>query len=442
MRINSKLTKIIFFLTLSVTLVLATFFLAVKFFFPESLTIEAGRENMLLFNIPLSAKIMPNAVEVLSVNQKSVTDNINVSLSDPVYLQSKDVGEFNVELSLFGLLTIKNVTVNVLPETYLIPSGMAVGVKVKTDGIMVLGTGVVRAESGSVEPAKSIIKSGDMILSANSKTMKTKADFIKLVEESDGNPISILINRDGQEIKETITPIKCTDDEVYKIGIWIRDSTGGIGTMTYYNPETQFFGALGHGILDVDTKLLMKIKEGSISHSNLTSVKKGKKGGPGELVGLILDDEVIGSVLKNTKYGIYGKIDNSQKEAFEKLSKPYPIALKQDVHEGRATILCTVNGQDIKEYDVFVESVNRFSTDDAKGMIIRIVDEDLVEATGGIVQGMSGSPILQDGKIIGAVTHVFVQDPTKGYGIFIENMLRQEKGESTDSSFLSLSCIS
>jgi len=206
----------------------------------------------------------------------------------------------------------------------------------------------------------------------------------------------------------------------------VRDSTQVIGTITYLDPNTGKFAALGHGILDVDTRKLMTVRYGDVMKTEIKSVKKGKKGLPGELIGDIKTDEVIGQVRLNNEYGLYGKLDNPN--SWSSLGSPVKIGLQNEVEEGPAVIISNVDGITAKEYDIYIESINKNSQDDSKGMVIRITDEELLEKTNGIVQGMSGSPIIQNNKLVGAVTHVFVQDPSKGYGIFIEKMLQQEKG--------------
>ena len=227
-------------------------------------------------------------------------------------------------------------------------------------------------------------------------------------------------------IQTEIVPIYSEKDNEYKIGTWIKDGTQGIGTLTYVDPETLDFGALGHGITDSDLKKLIPIKQGEITKASITSIKKGEKGEPGEISGIIeySDPSIIGSVSQNTSLGIFGKINDNGVDYL--CHKKIPVAFQNEVHEGKATILASITGEGVGEYEVYVQKVAQYSTEPTKGMIVKITDERLLDLTHGIVQGMSGSPIIQDGKLIGAITHVFVQDPTKGYGIFIENMLNTD----------------
>ena len=390
--------------------------------FPNQINLTENIEHRLNFNSPFSATIQADAVNVLKVNDQPVEDNINVTLSDPLTIQSSQACTAQMTLNAFGV-PIKRVTLDILPEIEVVPCGLTVGVEIKTDGVMVLGTGPVKTKAGdALKPSEGKLETGDLILDVNGKPLNDKKDLIAAVEKSQSD-LELKIKRNDALLTTTVSPVKSEADDQNKIGVWVRDATRGIGTITYYNPVSQRFGALGHGILDVDTKQLMTVKEGTIMEAQITDIKKGDKGSPGELVGELHADVTLGNIKVNTPYGIYGSM---YLLGVNKLTaKKMPIALQDQVHDGPAVIYSNVDSE-IKQYDVYIENVNRFSNDETKGMVLRITDPALLRKTNGIVQGMSGSPIMQDGKIIGAVTHVFVQDPTKGYGIFIENMLRQE----------------
>ncbi len=419
-----KKRLIIFILTVAISVIILSPFI-LTIFLPEEIHLIEGEEHLFKFNLPVEANIVDEGELVLNINNNPVSENIHIDLSKSFTVLSQNKGAVDVELKLFGMIPLKTVKVDVISDMQVVPCGNTIGVKINTDGVMVLGTGYVNSEDGnSYEPSKGIIKSGDLILQANDVKLENKEQLIEQIEKSNGNPINLEIKRDDEVVQASINPIKSVDDKLYKAGIWVRDSTQGIGTITYYNPQSGKFGALGHGILDVDTSKLMSVKDGQITDSKITSVKKGQKGEPGELIGSILSENVFGNIKTNTPYGIYGTINS-------KINKNLPtetmtIGLQQEVHEGKAFIRSNILDGEIKEYEINIQSVSKFSNDDSKGMIIKITDSRLLENTNGIVQGMSGSPIIQDGKLIGAVTHVFVQDPTKGYGIFIENMLKQE----------------
>jgi len=324
-------------------------------------------------------------------------------------------------LKAFGL-PIKNLNIDVFQDMEVIPWGRTVGVRIDTNGILVLGTGLVTDNRGvSNNPVDGILKSGDLIILADGNALNNKEDLITAVKAS-GDSMSLVIQRDGKRSETVVRPTTGINGQK-NLGIWVRDSTQGIGTITYYNPMTRKFAALGHGIMDIDTKKLMVIKSGELWPSNIYDIKKGRKGAPGELVGKMDQKLIFGRVTANSAMGIFGSIESSQDIPKETMK----IALQNRVHEGPAKILSNIVGSEINEYDVYIESVNRYSQDSSRGMVIRITDPKLLSKTGGIVQGMSGSPIMQGDRLIGAITHVFVQDPAKGYGIFIENMIKQEK---------------
>lgn len=423
---NKKKRFLLFFLAGLVSIIILSPFLLATFFLPEEIHLIQGEEHIFKFNIPIKATVVDEGKSVLNINNKPVNENINIDFLKEFSISSAQSGQINLKFKLLGIVPIKTVKVDIMSDMEVVPCGNTVGVRINTDGVMVLGTGLVNGSDGNEhEPAKGILKSGDLILEANNKELKNKEQLIEQVEKYDGNPINLKIKREEEVIQTSIIPIKSNESNVYKIGIWVRDSTQGIGTITYYNPKSKKFGALGHGILDVDTNSLMSVREGIITESEITSVKKGKKGTPGELVGNIIGENELGNIKINSKYGIYGFVNN-------KINKVLPtetmtIGLKQDIHEGKAYIRSNILNNEMKDYEIYIQSINKLSNDDSKGMIIKITDPELIENTNGIVQGMSGSPIIQDNKLIGAVTHVFVQEPTKGYGIFIENMLKQDQ---------------
>jgi len=368
------------------------------------------------------AEISGESLEVLKINEGITDEGLKLSFDNEPDIIRKENLQTGSGLSAFDT-QLKKVDSEAKEQIKVIPCGMTVGVKIETDGIMVLGCAYVNGEDGTAyNPAEGLIIQGDMILSINGREVENNSQLRDEIQNSpDG--VNIKIKREEKLIEVFIKPVMCIDGGMSKIGVWVRDSTQGIGTVTYINPETLKFGALGHGIMDVDTKKLMSVKSGELTSAQVYSIKKGKKGSPGELVGDIEEGEHFGNVKLNSQYGLYGIVENAgawlQMEAI-------PIAQHNQITEGPAVILSNIGVNDVEEFQVYIESLNKYSADDSKGMVIKITDEKLLEKTSGIVQGMSGSPILQNGMIVGAVTHVFVQDPTKGYGIFIEKMLNQE----------------
>ena len=301
----------------------------------------------------------------------------------------------------------------------LIPSGRTVGITMDTKGLLVLGTGSVNGEEKKdFAPCKGILQTGDLILEANGQFMENKEMLMEAVEKSEGKAVSLLVERNGRERELSVLPVFSAADGSYKIGAWIRDSIQGIGTVTYIDPNSGSFGALGHGVYDADTDMLMDIRDGSLTAAELTGIVKGQKGKAGELTGKIDLQEKIGVVEENTETGIFGTAE----ELFL-AGEALPVANRNEIRKGKAEILSDLEGKGVCSYEIEIEGFGKKDSRNHKDMTIRITDERLLQLTGGIVQGMSGSPIIQDGKLVGAVTYVLVNDPTRGYGIFIENML-------------------
>lgn len=378
------------------------------------------------FNIPMEANIETEEVGAISVNDLKVPSNqIKINLNEPFRLTSSRKGKYSVNLKLFGLINFKNISLDVIEASELIPCGNPIGIYVETDGILVLGSGRITGEDGlNYEPITNKLKSGDYILAINNTPVLRKKDLINEIQNCNGKDITLLIRRNEEKITVRVTPVR-TASGSYKIGAWIRDNTQGIGTLTFISPDGQF-GALGHGITDIDTGLLMEVKAGTIYGAEIMSIIKGKEGEPGELIGMIRqsDKYKLGSITNNTYQGIFGKIIGLNEINNNRIisSEPLEMGLKQEVERGKATIRCTIE-ENVEDYEIEIESVDISNSNHSKGMVIRITDQRLLDLTGGIVQGMSGSPIIQNNKIIGAVTHVFIQDSTKGYGTFIENMV-------------------
>lgn len=390
---------------------------------PEEILIITGEEQKISFRFPISAEIEGESVGVLEINRKPLEkDSIKIDLSDAVTMEASETTNATMEIKLFGLIPLKKVEIAAVTPESVVVGGSAIGIHVETDGILVLGTTTVTGEDKmTYEPAENRLKSGDYIVEVNGVTMTEKEDLMKLLKDSDGSTLRCKVRR-GTEIVETaVTPVR-TADGSYKIGTWIRDDTQGIGTLTYITPDGKF-GALGHGITDIDTGVIMEVGDGAAYDAEILRIVKGEPGEPGELSGVIhrSEDECLGTVVKNTAQGIFGTVKEDCK--LYSTDRTMEIGFKQEVKKGKATILCEINGS-VNEYEIEIQQVDYANRNHAKGLVIKITDEELLELTGGIVQGMSGSPIIQNGKLIGAVTHVFIRDSTKGYGTFIENMIQ------------------
>ncbi len=347
--------------------------------------------------------------------------SIHVDFAHTVKFRANEIDAYQMELKLFGVLPYKQVDVEVIQDKLLIPSGMPIGIYVKTDGVLVVGIGEFESSGGdNVSPAKYVLQKGDYILKCNGEAVENKKQFISMVEDSAGEDMVLTIRRNNEVTDVMINADKNRMEE-WKLGIWIRDNAQGIGTMTYEGADSTF-GALGHGINDVDTSILMNLEEGTLYKTEIVGITRGANGAPGELTGYIEYDSenVIGEITENTAAGIFGICDEELME--NSVYDPIPIALKQEISLGPAQIICSVSGEP-EFYDVEIVEVNLDQENVNRGIVIRVVDEKLLTLTGGIIQGMSGSPIIQNGKLAGAVTHVLVNDSTKGYGIFIEEML-------------------
>lgn len=389
---------------------------------PDKIHIVVDEEEEFNFQLPIEAKIESDNAEVSFTNASNIPSNqITVNLNEAFSLKSKKTGNYQIQMKLFGFLPIKSIDVSVIEQTQVIPCGFPVGIYLETDGILVVGSAKVVDLHGTImEPAYMVVKSGDYIKKINGETVNSKEEMIKKVKDSGGKEMILTIRRNEEEMTVKITPVE-TEPEEYKLGIWVRDDAQGIGTLTYLTAQGEF-GGLGHGVSDVDTGMLLEACGGKLYEARILSIIKGEAGTPGGLSGVINYNEkaVLGEITKNTSQGIFGKASFELRNIVG--SEAMDIGLRQEVKLGEAYVRCKIEGE-MKDYKILITKIDNSSHNLNKGMEIKIVDEELLEKTNGIVQGMSGSPIIQNGKLIGAVTHVFVQDSTKGYGIFIENML-------------------
>ncbi|MBT2677571.1 SpoIVB peptidase [Bacillus sp. ISL-35] len=365
-----------------------------------------------------------NAVQVTA----PLTDSsITVDQKDEtVSIEAKRHGKDEMVLELAGF-PVKKVDVNVLKDFKVRPGGQSIGVKLNTVGVLVVGHHQVQADEGRVSPGELAgIKKGDIITEINGQQIEKMADVGPFVKQAgaDGKPLDVVIKRENEKIKTRLQPKKDVNENTYKLGLYIRDSAAGIGTMTFYHPQSKKYGALGHVISDMDTKKPIVVEDGQIVRSTVTSIEKGGKGNPGEkLARFSSDREVIGNIRRNSPFGIFGELNKDITNGV--FDKPLPIALSHQVKEGPAKILTVVNNDEVNLFDIEIVSTIPQKFPATKGMVIKVTDPELLEKTGGIVQGMSGSPIIQDNKLVGAVTHVFVNDPTSGYGVHIEWMLNE-----------------
>lgn len=328
-------------------------------------------------------------------------------------------------LKLLGLVPVKNININQIPELQVYPGGIPLGIKINTKGLLVVAYSDIRYDDKVIisPAAQSGINIGDLILKINDNVLKSSQELITLVNENGDKPIKITLDRKGEILTKEIAPVKSLVDNKYKIGLWLRDSTAGVGTLTFYDKNSGGFGALGHPITDVDTNNLLTIGNGEIVESSIISVRKGVRGNPGELKGIFVNESTcVGNILSNTECGIFGLANKNLVD--ESKFKPMKIALRNEIKEGAAQIITTLDENGPQYYDITIEKLLPQDGPGSKSMIIKITDSKLLEKTGGIIQGMSGSPIIQNNKLVGAVTHVLINKPDTGYGIYIEWMIK------------------
>jgi stage IV sporulation protein B len=300
-----------------------------------------------------------------------------------------------------------------------IPVGQAVGIKLFSKGVLVVGLSDVETGSGVVSPARECgLRSGDIITQINSESINSIDQVTDLIQQLEGEEMSLRVSRGSKTLQLTGEAVQCLSDGTFRLGAWLRDSMAGIGTVTYYDPDTGQFAALGHGISDVDTGLLMPIRSGGIMNAQITGVVKGSASAPGELHGSFDLTQDLGRLTANTDRGIFGTLTEGAWTG-----TAVPVASRKEVKVGEASILANIEGDQVEEFSVEILRVYPAAMSETRNLMLRITDPRLLEKTGGVVQGMSGSPILQNGKLVGAVTHVLLEDPTRGYGILAENML-------------------
>ena len=375
--------------------------------------------TVVYININLSQDFKIKKGETLSISSVIPVTAVYNGAKLSQISNTKNVGEeFSVDLKAFGIIPITQVSVEVVDELHVAVLGNPFGMKIYTDGVLVSEITDVATENGTKNPARTAgIRVGDYIVSVDNQKIYTNEDLVKIVENSNGKKLKFEVMRNNKKVYFSFCAVKSTETSTYKIGAWVKDSSAGIGILTFYSPSSGIICGLGHGVCDSDSEKLLKINSGEIVSAEILSVEKGEIGSPGKLTGK-LNFKTLGEIDLNCEIGIYSHL--SVDLQIEKLTE---IALKQEITDGTAQIISTIDGDEPKAYscNIKIRTANYHSK--TQNILVTITDEDLLSTTGGIVQGMSGSPIIQNGKLIGAVTHVLVDDPTKGYAIFAENML-------------------
>jgi stage IV sporulation protein B len=335
-------------------------------------------------------------------------------------------GKLNINMKFLGLFPLKTVSIDVVPKVEVVPGGHSIGVLMRSKGVMVVGYSPVVNETGNeVYPAKDAgVEIGDIIISINNQTVNTDGEAAKLIDRlgTEQKAMDLHVKRKDKLFNLTLIPQYCSETKRNRVGLYIRDSAAGVGTLTFYEPKSGFYGALGHIIADPETSKQIKMGEGRIINASIQGINQSEKGRPGEKIGAFVDNtNLSGDIQRNSPLGIFGKLN------MDIINSHYPgtipVAFTNQVKEGPAEILTVVEDEKIEKFEIMIEKVNMQQKPNTKGLTIRITDSKLLSITGGIIQGMSGSPIIQDGQLIGAVTHVFVNDPTRGYGVLAEWML-------------------
>ncbi len=386
---------------------------------PNSIIIFEGEELNLKTVVGLKVK-RANGTNMPVIQASSLGESEQSS-------KYETAGTFELNLNLFGTIPVKEIDVNVIPKTKVVPMGNLIGAKLYTSGVLVVGMSEIQGDDQQKhKPYEgSGIEEGDMIVEMDSKKIANTDELVETVNNSKGKEIQIKYVRNDETITTSIQPIKSEDNE-YKLGLWVRDAAAGVGTLTFYEPSTGKFAALGHGIVDVDTGDIIKIANGELVTSNLVAIKKGEKGAPGEIKGSIDYGVTIGNISKNTNFGVFGLVSNKNNLNLNG-AKEYEVALRSEIQTGEAEIICELENGKKEQYKIEISKIYTSNNYDNKSMMIKITDERLLQKTGGIIQGMSGSPIIQNGKFVGAITNVLVSDPTTGYAIFGDLMVKQMK---------------
>lgn len=374
---------------------------------PDRIYMTGGSDSAYDFAVPVKVVLKDGGTEVFENFSRQSGEN--------------PPKQYTVTCKLFGIFPVKDVEVMLVNENYVYASGMPVGIYAKTDGVLIIGTGAVEDAVGKESrPSENLVKSGDYIVSINGEAVSEKDDLMEKINDYGENREVLGIRRNREYIEVAVNPVKNKQGN-YKLGIWVRDDLAGVGTLTYCERDGKF-GALGHAISDCDTGNLMEMSRGFIYKTDIIGIKKGRSGEPGELSGIINygKEERLGRITKNLPTGIRGQLEGNAEKVYR--GGLCEVGYKQEIRLGTAYVVSYVSGES-RLYEIQIENLDYSGREANKGILFRVTDKALLEQTGGIVQGMSGSPIVQNGKIIGAVTHVFVQDSTRGYGIFIENML-------------------
>lgn len=406
------------------------------------LVVSASGYSFYISNIPNNIEIFEDETKQIdigfpfNINCNEATKVLKYSNNGNPLLKKINIspiqkGNATIQLTLFNKIAVKDIAVNVIPNYRVIPGGHSIGVKMNIKGVLVVGLEDIKTAQGVINPGLNAgLQIGDVLLEVDGNKVQNAKHVQELINNK--KEVKLKIKRKDEILNIKITPALSASDNQYRMGLWVRDKTAGIGTLTFYDPQSKVFGALGHAITDSDTGVLLNVQNGEILNSKVVSVRQGRSGNPGEIKGIFYEtDFPLGQLIRNTNYGIFGNTYNNIVNPM--YSSGIEIGYQSEVKKGKAYILTTLDDNKIEKYEINIDKINYQMKPNTKSMVIRVTDKKLLKKSGGIIQGMSGSPIIQNGKLIGAVTHVFVNDPKKGYAIFIEWMLKEgEKSETSD----------
>ena len=380
----------------------------------------------ILYIYVANISLIPKEIVLLEGEELNLKKMFGIQTVETAKTSNNNYNVSNLEVNMFGSIPLKDVKVTVIDDIEVVPIGKIIGLKLYTNGVLVVGMSEIEdCNNKLIKPYQNTdIKEGDTILKINENEIQDIDVLKEVVNKSEGENLKLTILRDGSILTSNITPVK-TDDKEYKLGLWVKDAATGVGTMTYYEPNSKSFAVLGHGITDSDTNNLINIESGELVTSKVISIKKGEIENPGEIKGTILNQQTIGRVSKNTQFGIYGTLDNLTSLNID-TSKKMKVALRDEIKIGEAKIICSLdNSNKTKEYSIEIEKIYYDNDYNNKSMLIRVTDPELIDKTGGIIRGLSGAPIIQNGKFIGAVTNVLVSNPEIGYAIFGDLMVKE-----------------
>lgn len=380
----------------------------------------------ILYIYVANISLIPKEIVLLEGEELNLKKMFGIQTVETAKTSNNNYNVSNLEVNMFGSIPLKDVKVTVIDDIEVVPIGKIIGLKLYTNGVLVVGMSEIEdCNNNLIKPYQNTdIKEGDTILKINENEIQDIDVLKEVVNKSEGENLKLTILRDGSILTSNITPVK-TNDKEYKLGLWVKDAATGVGTMTYYEPNSKSFAVLGHGITDSDTNNLINIESGELVTSKVISIKKGEIENPGEIKGTILNQQTIGRVSKNTQFGIYGTLDNLTSLNID-TSKKMKVALRDEIKIGEAKIICSLdNSNKTKEYSIEIEKIYYDNDYNNKSMLIRVTDPELIDKTGGIIRGLSGAPIIQNGKFIGAVTNVLVSNPEIGYAIFGDLMVKE-----------------